>query len=418
MNSAPPLKRVPRQGRRSETQRLAVVLSHPVQYYSPWFQQIHRSGDVELRLFYLWNPDETKSVDRGFGVPVQWDIPLLEGYPYEFVPNRSPNPGTHHARGLVNPDLESRILKWNPDAVLLFGYAWQTHLRTIVSPRLRDIPFLFRGDSHSLCSATGIRPFLARAMRKLVFRRFDAFLSVGRAHRQYLLEAGVPEEKIFFSPHCIDNSRFSGSRNDARLAAAKWKTELGIASDRFVILFAGKFEEKKRPLDLLEAFLSLDLNRYPVRPALLFVGSGQLEDHLRSRAAKHVGKDVFFAPFQNQTEMPKVYATGNVLALPSYGRGETWGLAVNEAMNLEVPVLVSTHVGCGLDLVVESETGWRFEAGNRDDLGDRLREILSDSDRVEAVGRAAAQRVTAYSYAAATTGLCEAMQSLSANSCG
>ena len=412
MNCAPSIPKIRAREKAASKKRLAVILSHPVQYYAPWFQQIAKSGALELRVFYLWNPDDTTTYDRGFGVSVAWDIPLLKGYEFEFVPNISRDPGTHHFRGLINPELPSRIAVWKPDAILFFGYAWQSHLQTIFSPTLRDIPFLFRGDSHDLYPARGWKSLVSRHLRSLAFRQFEAFLSVGKSHRQYLLHSKVPGSKIFPVPHCIDNARFSSAREQACVLAKAWKTELGIASDRPVVLFVGKFEEKKRPQDLLEAFLALRPNQQAEAPALLFVGNGKLEKELRKRAGNKIGEDVFFAPFQNQTEMPKVYATGDLLALPSFGRGETWGLVVNEAMNLETAALVSSHVGCGADLVIENETGWTFEAGNQDHLRVQLAKATSDPEELAKVGKAAAQHIENFSYEVATQRLLSALGSL------
>ena len=50
----------------------------------------------------------SRQVDPGFGVPVQWDVPILEGYESEFVPNLSPWPGTERFVGLWNPSLIKR----------------------------------------------------------------------------------------------------------------------------------------------------------------------------------------------------------------------------------------------------------------------------------------------------------------------
>jgi glycosyltransferase involved in cell wall biosynthesis len=183
-----------------------------------------------------------------------------------------------------------------------------------------------------------------------------------------------------------------------------------------VILFAGKFEEKKRPLDLLAAFLAL---RPPVsaprveQPVLLFAGSGALEPEMRRLAGAAVGSRVFFAPFQNQTQMPRVYAACDVMVLPSFGSGETWGLAVNEAMNLARPCIVSSHVGCAPDLVEDGSTGWVFEAGDRAGLAEALeRAIAAGPELRRRMGMSARARLEAYSYAAATSALHNAIRCL------
>src|SRR5208337_1162186 len=111
-----------------------------------------------------------------------------------------------------------------------------------------------------------------------------------------------PENKLFFAPHAVDNDRFMAVSDIAQREAFVWKKELGIPDDHAVILFAGKFEEKKRPADLLRAFLKADLKDI----SLLFVGSGPLEGMLKTLAENH--SNIYFAPFQNQSFMPRTYA--------------------------------------------------------------------------------------------------------------
>jgi glycosyltransferase involved in cell wall biosynthesis len=396
--------------------RLAVVLSHPTQYYSPWFRHIQACGGIDVQVFYLWDFGVEARFDRQFGCDVQWDVPLLEGYGFEFVPNRSRDPGTHHAAGLDNPALVQRLSASRPDAILLFGYTYRSHLRVLMSPRLARVPLLLRGDSHDMGRSGGWRQRVSKALRRALFSRITAALAVGQANAHYYRESGVPASRIHFVPHCVDNQRFQEAAPEALRDAVRWRSELGIAEHARVALFAGKFEHKKRPLDLLTAFLQMEASRTEpdgLARALLFVGSGSLEGELRAVAGGAVGSSVFFAPFQNQTAMPMVYAAGDVLVLPSHGAAETWGLAVNEAMNLERPAIVSSHVGCGPDLVQHGRTGWVFEAGNLDALRAALSEALAlDAERLREMGRLARARVDGYSYEAATAGLQAALRSV------
>lgn len=399
--------------------RLAIVVSHPIQYHSPWFRDLAATGAVELKVFYLWDFGVEPRFDRQFGRPIQWDIPLLDGYEHEFVANRSPDPGTHHFDGLRNPDLVERLQDWRPDAILLFGYLFRSHFGVMFSRRLRGIPMLLRGDSHELFRPPGPRSVLKRWGRSALFRRFDAFLAVGAANAEYFRRARVPESKIHFAPHCVDNERFQGAAPEAIREAGEWRRQMGISENSPVVLFAGKFEDKKRPLDLVKAFgVALERLRQDAGPqaSLLLVGSGDLEGRLRAAAGDHLNRAVFMAPFQNQSRMPRVYAACDVFALPSYGSGETWGLAVNEAMNLGKPAIVSSHVGCGPDLVIPGETGWIFPAGDIDALADALvQTIAMDGPLREKMGAEARRRVSAYSYDAATAGLLRATSALVAH---
>jgi glycosyltransferase involved in cell wall biosynthesis len=79
------------------------------------------------------------------------------------------------------------------------------------------------------------------------------------------------------------------------------------------------------------------------------VGNGPLENQLKVLAEPH--DFIRFIPFQNQSQMPIVYRLGDILCLPSKGPGETWGLAINEAMASGRPVIVTDKVGCAQDLL-------------------------------------------------------------------
>ncbi|QJE99153.1 glycosyltransferase family 4 protein [Luteolibacter luteus] len=368
---------------------------------------------MEIKVFYLWDFGVKETRDITFGTSFTWDIPLLDGYSHCFLPNRSQKPGTHHFRGLDNPGADKEIAAWKPDAVLLFGYNYATHLGLILSQRLRNVPFLFRGDSHELFPARGWKPGVSRFLRRIVFQRFGTFLATGQANRDYFLRSGVIDRQIHIVPHCVDNDRFQSGAEDAHRAAAEWKKELGIPDGAPVVLFAGKFEEKKRPLDLLNAFLRLEpSDSSATAPVLLFVGNGNLESSLRAAAAEREGKTIFFAPFQNQSQMPRTYAAGDLVVLPSFGRGETWGLALNEAMNLGKPVIASSHVGSGPDLVIDGETGWLFPAGDVDALEKRLNQALSNNTQLRAMGEKARQHIAGFSYECATRALAGAMRGI------
>jgi glycosyltransferase involved in cell wall biosynthesis len=397
----------PRPARRP---RVAVVVSHAIQYTSPWFAHLAASGEIDLRVFYLWDFGVTPRYDRQFDQTFQWDIPLLDGYDYEYVPNRSKDPGTHHIRGLDNPDLVERLMSWSPDAIILFGYAFLSHIRVMLSRRLRGVPMLLRGDSHDLSRPSGLRSSATRIIRRLLFKRFAAFLAVGAANTRYYRNSGVPESKIHFVPHCVDNNRF---RQYDSTAVIRWKRDLGIPDGAAVIMYAGKFEPDKRIADLIAAFFEVTRPDTKPDPVLVLVGAGSLEVELRKMASNRAGRDIFFAPFQNQSRMPLVYAAADLFVLPS--GNETWGLAVNEAMNLGRPVVVSSNVGCGPDLVIPDVTGWVFEAGNVKALAETMRRALADRKRLCDMGTAAREHINDYSYEVATARLTKTLRALTCN---
>ena len=387
--------------------RLAVVLSHPTQYYSPWFRWVAAHTALELRVFYLWEFGVTAQTDPQFRTAVKWDVDLLTGYPHEFVPNTAARPGTEHFAGLRNPTLPARLAAFRPSALLLFGYAYASHLRVILWARLHRVPLLFRGDSHFL--GRGAPPWRTRVALRLLYAQFAAFLPVGAANRDYFLALGVPAARLHFAPHSVDTSLFAAAPH--RAAAAALRAQLGLAATTRVVLFAGKFVPAKQPRELLAAFLAAALPD----TALVFVGDGEEKSALITLATAAPAGSVHFLPFANQSEMPARYLLADLFVLPSRGFYETWGLAVNEAMHLGVPCLVSDRVGCQRDLVTDGATGWVFPAADPAALAAKLALALTTlaapgaRDRIRA---AVLARIAGYAYAQTTSGLIAALAAL------
>ena len=370
--------------------RLAILSTHPIQYYAPLFRALH-DGPLDIHVFYGWEGmARSEATDHGFGVKVQWDIPLLDGYPHTFLENRSKVPGTHHFNGIDSSEVIEQIEKWRPDALLVFGWNYRSHLRALRHFHGR-IPILFRGDSTLLDEVPGPKTWLRRIILKWIYRHIDNALYVGRHNRDYFLEHGLKEDQLAWAPHAVENERFMADDEVREREAQAWRRELGIADEERVILFVGKLEDKKDPQLLLEAFREARLDGVH----LIFGGTGPLEHLLRSEANEM--PNVHLIGFQNQSRMPVVYRLGDVFVLPSRGPGETWGLAVNEAMACRRPVIVSDRVGCAPDLVIENETGWAFPAGDQSALSRTLRQALAENRRLTMMGEKARELIGAWS---------------------
>ena len=389
--------------------RLAIVLSHPTQYYSPWFRWLRAHTTLEFRVFYLWEFGVTARRDPQFQTTFQWDVDLLSGYDHEFVPNTARDPGTHRFGGLRNPTLPARLAAWRPTALLCFGYNWASHLRAILWARLHRVPLLFRGDSHVL--GRGAPALTTRLALRALYAQFSAFLSVGAANRDYFLTLGVPPHKIFHAPHSVNHALFDPAHPAHQAAATALRAQLNVPPSTRVVLFAGKLVPDKQPRELLQAFLALR----PRDAALVIVGDGPEKSALHALARDAAPGTVHFLPFANQTEMPARYLLADLFVLPSRGHYETWGLAVNEAMHLGTPALVSDLVGCQRDLVTDGETGWVFPAAAPAALRQKLAHALATLADPPARARlraATATRIAAYTYAQTTTGLLAALATL------
>lgn len=385
--------------------RVVAVLTHPVQYFSPWFREIQEHhSEIDFTAVYATSPDAHLQ-GVGFGKAFSWDVPLLAGYSSVVLrPCRSTD-DVHSSRFLgVDAPILSTLKRLKPDAVLINGWHSIFQVRALFACRRLGIPAIYRGDTTLVHEPSGVKGVLWSLKTKALLRNgFDAYLSVGTRSREYLLRMGVGETRIFDSPHCVDNDFFQARSEAARLARPSPKDSYGL-SGRFVALFAGKLEAIKRPTDVLAAVARLGEDW-----GALFVGAGPLESHLKSEADR-LGVRANFAGFHNQSEMGRAYAAADVFVLPS--STETWGLAVNEALACGVPCVVSDGVGCAPDLVKRGETGDVFPVGDSASLATALegvrRSLLGDPSVIEQC-RAIASK---HSFRMASLGLVDAVNAV------
>jgi glycosyltransferase involved in cell wall biosynthesis len=402
------------------TKRLAIICTHPIQYYAPVFQLLAKK--VQLKVFYTVGAQSSYQYDKGFDRTIEWDLPLLVGYDYIFLKNNAKSPGTHHFRGIQNPDLIQELNNFEASGILIYGWAWQSHLKAIRFFKGK-IPIYFRGDSTLLNRSAGIKAFLRKISLTWIYKYIDIAFYVGTHNKTYYKAFGLVEKQLIFAPHAIDNHRFGTVEIDQ---AKKIRKHLNIAENERIVLFAGKLIPVKNPFLLLQAFIELDLPNVH----LLFVGNGELEGSLKLRVESLGSTEslpteessglsvekgesnppptpsrgghnfspkerIHFMDFQNQTQMPAVYQACDLFCLPS--KSETWGLAVNEAMAAGKPVLVSEKVGCAIDLVTK-ETGAIFKTNDLDDLKEKLIALTKDKKQLQEMGKSAQQFVQKWSF--------------------
>ena len=377
--------------------KLAIVCTHPIQYNAPVFRCLSNLEELRVKVFYGWE-GPGKTIDHGFGHAVQWDIPLLEGYEFEFINNVAADPGSHHFKGIDLPELESKIEDWNADAVLVYGWCYKSHLNAMRHFKKRRTAVMFRGDSTLIDERPSLKTIVRRQFLRWIYRHVDIALYVGQHNRAYYEKHGLSESQLVFAPHAVDNARFEKSGIDTICI----RGELGISSSDYVLLFVGKLEYKKAPDQLLRVFNKL--NRKDVH--LIFAGSGEL----RSSLMEHSRSNVHFLGFQNQSQMPNVYRAADILILPSRGPGETWGLAINEAMACGLAIIASDRVGAAIDLV-QPANGWVFKSGDEQTFHDCVQTALSnDKKALRKMGDCSRHIISSWSIESQCTAIVEALQ--------
>jgi glycosyltransferase involved in cell wall biosynthesis len=325
----------------SDPLRFAVVISHPIQHYSPFFRELNKVPGMRVKVFYLCDHGVRKSYDPGFETSFTWDVPLLEGYEYEIL-----RPGFSPRRfGFLevdDPKINACLEDFQPQALWIHGYGQRICWRALLWAAGRASVIYF-GDSELLRA----RPLVSRILKRIFlpwfFRRCDAFITIGDNNETFYRHYGVPSERFSRGACPVDLSRFFAAASASFAERREVRMRYQLPHDAFVVLFSGKIEAQKRPLDLVQAVASSECRKANVHA--LFIGDGPLRKKTEERARElGISSNVTVTGFVNQSEMPHTMLAGDALAVVS--ERDAHPLAVTEALAIGLPVVVSDRVGC------------------------------------------------------------------------
>ncbi|WP_281613891.1 glycosyltransferase family 4 protein [Flammeovirga sp. SubArs3] len=349
--------------------KIIVVVSHPIQYHAPIWRELEKESKLDSEVLFCTNHGQNNSFDKDFGISFKWDIPLTDGYKHKFFENK-PLFFLGNFGSIFNPKIIKTLAFDKYDAVYFHGFGYLTHFLGILIAFLRRKKIILRNISYVFD-----KPKLhKRLLLKFFFKTINNFLYIGELNHNYYKTYDVPDNKLLFAPHIVNNALLQEKYNHNKSYDYILKKKYNIPVDHKVILFCGKLISKKQPLILQRAFNNLNLAKW----SLLFVGDGNLKDKLITDA----NSNTHFAGFINQSEIHEVYQIADILCLPSKF-GETWGLVVNEALNFKCAILASNRVGSYPELVLKAKSGYVFDFNNANNLQHQLQSLTNNLTDLE-----------------------------------
>ncbi len=381
----------------SEPTRFLIVNSHPIQYFAPLYRNMAATPSFDVTVLYCSRHGLGGELDRQFGTTVQWDVPLLEGYRHVFLSNQSPRPSIYGFWGLLNLSVIVQLWRAERSVVVVYGWAYAVCWITIFFARLFGHTVCLRAES-PLNLERYKSPNQQRLRRWVLgrglFRLVNRFLYLGAQNKAFYQHFGVADNQLIFGPYSVDNTRFQQQAALLRSDRDRIRQQLGILPNECVLLYSGKYVPKKRPLDLLRAVQRL------ARPNIMVVlmGDGELRPELTAFIQEHAMPSVLLTGFVNQSSIGMYYTAADVFVMCS-NEAETWGLSTNEAMNFNLPVVLSDAIGCADDLVQPGKNGYRYPCGNIEELARALARVVDcPADERRRMGEASRERVSHYSY--------------------
>jgi glycosyltransferase involved in cell wall biosynthesis len=237
-----------------------------------------------------------------------------------------------------------------------------------------------------------VRSWWVESLKGDLVRLFSAALVGGSAHREYLLQLGFPESRIFQGYDVVDNNYFSRGASDVRSAPAS-RCQVEVQEPFF--LACSRFSEKKNLARLIEAYALYRGSCNGKYWKLVILGEGELRGELESfRDRLGLSADVVMPGAKSYQDLPLYYGLASAFVHAS--TSEQWGLVVNEAMASGLPVLVSERCGCAPDLVTP-RNGFTFDPTNVEALSGLMLRVSNGQCDLQRMGQASQEIISRWS---------------------
>ena len=222
------------------------------------------------------------------------------------------------------------------------------------------------------------RTWWKETIKRQIVGLYSAALVGGQRHIEYLVELGMPRDRIFTGYDVVDNAYFRRSAEEIRSHKSDVRKQYGLPENYF--LASARFIEKKNLPTLIRAYAAYrqksEASGNPPWDVVL-LGDGPLREALKSQLSTlNLHRHVRLPGFKQYDELPVYYALAKAFVHAS--TTEQWGLVVNEATASGLPVIVSNRCGCVPELV--QGNGFTFEPTDEHELGSRLLQMASLSD--------------------------------------
>jgi len=386
--------------------RLGFIITHPIQYRVPLYQKINNHPQMDLTVYFCSDLGLRERYCADFRCKLKWDILDLKGIQYHILRNYLPFLFYRDIFGFFNLGIVKEIIRNKYDVVFIPGYGVFSYLLAFWVSSFMHTPIIFSGEPRfPPVPSFFIKRRFKDTLLSFLFSKVRAFGYIGKRAKDFYRFYGVADDKLFFTPYCVDNDFLVKEAQNLLPKKEKLKENLGLPLEYPVILYLSKINANKRPFDLVEAYRNL---KAPA--SLVFVGDGPLYQKLNRYIRKKSIKNVFFFGFQNYSQVTQYYSISDIFVLPS--AGESWGIVINEAMCFGLPIITTNKVMAAQDLVRDGENGYILSAGDIPALTNALKDLLNNPEKRKKMGDKSLQIISNWNYDLCIEGFLKALDSI------
>lgn len=388
---------------------VAYVGATPAYYFVPFIKKLAKQPEINLVVHWLSDEAVRDYHEKDLKTTMKAVDGLLEGYNYIVESNLIGKTSYQNGFwGLNSVGPIKSILNKKYDIVIIHGWQYLTNILIIIACKISNTKLMLRGETplNQELNKSKWKLRIRKIILKIMFGMVDRFLYIGAENHDFYRYYGVPDNKLFFAPYCVDNDLIRRVILEKSEKRSEIENKYGLLPNRVNYIFVGKLQYKKRPVTLINAFKAIE-KKDAVNAQLIIVGSGDLEFEIQN-LTKGV-ENIKTLGYKSQEDIFELLSISNVFILPS-GDGETWGLVTNEAMNAGIPVILSDRIGSCRDLATDLN-GYKFGLDDELQLTRFMQELLTDPEKRKSMGKYSLELLKIYSPETVVGGIVNAIKS-------
>jgi len=363
--------------------RVGYVAGEPNPSRAPHLDLIAEHPEIDLTVIYA-----AATVHRR-----EWTLDL-EHEPIILRGPRVPATRLLHHDYPLTPQIWRLLDRERFDVLVIGGWSLMATQLAIVWARTHHVPYLVISENHFREPRRAWVSTLKRLVLPHIVEPAAGHLVPGTLAREHQLHYGAHRETITVFPNTVDVAEFGRRADELHARRDELRHELGLADDVIAVTQVSRLIPVKGPDEAVEAVArARALVERPLQ--LVLVGSGPLRKQLEARAAE-LELPVTFAGWRNGDDLLRAYAATDIFLLLS--RRETWGIVVNEAAAVGLPLILTDAVGAAADLLVPGENGEIVRSGDLDGQAAAIAKLAANDGLRGDYGRRSRELVAPWGY--------------------
>lgn len=199
-------------------------------------------------------------------------------------------------------------------------------------------------------------------LEKLLFKYNDHYISVSNALRDYLVNRGLPTNKVDVIYHAVNN-----------IKDEKYKEN--FSNDVITLGSVGRLEKVKGYDILINSIKDLKSKNYKFN--CILIGEGSEYDSLMT-LAKEIGIEDCIEFLGYKEDIYTYIDKMDIYIQPS--RQESFGISIIEAMNKVKPIIAS-KVGGVCEIIEDEKNGLLFQSLDSNELSNKIEELINNKEK-------------------------------------